>query len=455
MARVVHLAVRARYRLLVLALAAAVFQQVPTESLENDFFTWNTDKPASSHPRPKPARKPAYPAGPPVPDPFPLLSAHPAADVLRAPAVNRGGADEEHYPEATPLLIGFTRNWPQLLQCVVSYVAAGWPPGDIYVVENTGAMRANTEGRLTLQNPFYLNHTQLGMLGVNVLVTPTLLTFAQLQNYFAWTALERNWTEYFWSHQDLIVFSLENEAANASDSSQTYYTLYERCVGVLQYLRQAGIPKWAHHFFAYDHLTLVNRDAILAVGGWDTHIPYYAGDCDMYVRLMWAGYWQGETTVGLILDVATVLDDVGALLRVPGIHAAFAGDPGPEPEQADDADDDEARRRLVERRGETWEHLVAVGYRMEEAKYADGGGWRNTWQLRQTGGQGEPFARDAEGFETGLHMMIDTGRSVFAEKWGHRGCDIARIGIRADDAWQLERDWDPETEGMGHQGGDW
>lgn len=145
-------------------------QQVPTESLENDFFTWNTDKPASSHPRPKPARKPAYPAGPPVPDPFPLLSAHPAADVLRAPAVNRGGADEEHYPEATPLLIGFTRNWPQLLQCVVSYVAAGWPPGDIYVVENTGAMRANTEGRLTLQNPFYLNHTQLGMLGVNVLV---------------------------------------------------------------------------------------------------------------------------------------------------------------------------------------------------------------------------------------------------------------------------------------------
>jgi hypothetical protein len=67
------------------------------------------------------------------------------------------------------LFVGFTRNWPQLLQCVVSYIAAGWPPEDIHVVENTGAMHANREGELTLQNPFYLNHTQLAMLGVKVI----------------------------------------------------------------------------------------------------------------------------------------------------------------------------------------------------------------------------------------------------------------------------------------------
>jgi hypothetical protein len=67
------------------------------------------------------------------------------------------------------LFVGFTRNWPQLLQCVVSYIAAGWPPEDIHVVENTGVMHANREGKLTLQNPFYLNHTQLAMLGVKVI----------------------------------------------------------------------------------------------------------------------------------------------------------------------------------------------------------------------------------------------------------------------------------------------
>ncbi|KAK3387311.1 hypothetical protein B0H63DRAFT_155613 [Podospora didyma] len=448
--------------------------QVPAASLEADFFSWGKEGSEFTSPGPKPPYKPARDPGPPIPDPFPLLSSPQLQSrakrsaLLRAPEVNRPPTPPSHYPEDTPLLIGFTRNWPQLLQCLVSYIAAGWPPEDVYVVENTGVMYANREGRLTLQNPFYLNHTQLEMLGVNILVTPTLLTFAQLQNYFAWTALDRNWTEYFWTHQDLLVFSFEDEAPEtppSDDEEKTYYSLYERCVGVLQYLRQPGIPKWANHFFSYDHLTLVHRDAILEVGGWDTHIPFYATDCDMYVRLMWAGYWQGETTVGIILDVATVLDDVGALFRIPGIKASFAGDPGPEGgELGEDGrpspgprtkEEEKERRKLVGKQGETWHHLVEVGRRMEEAKYTDGGTWRNTWQLRQSGGQGEPFARDAEGFETGLHMMIDTGRSVFAEKWGHRGCDIAKMGVRADDAWKLEKDWDPETEGLGYQGEEW
>jgi hypothetical protein len=57
----------------------------------------------------------------------------------------------------------------------VSYIAAGWPPEDIYVVENTGVMFANKEGKLTLQNPFYLNHTQLELLGVNVIIVSVSL----------------------------------------------------------------------------------------------------------------------------------------------------------------------------------------------------------------------------------------------------------------------------------------
>jgi len=437
---------------------------VPAESLQSDFFSW---KGADWVPGPKPPYKAPREPTPPVPDPFPLLSwnlkASKRSHLLRPPVINR--PPKVHYAEATPLLIGFTRNWPQLLQCVSSYLAAGWPASDIYIVENTGVMYSNLHNKLTLQNPFYLNHTQLAMLGVNVIITPTLLTFAQLQNFYAWTALEQNWEQFFWSHQDVLVFSLENEtypddapmAYNDRGNSPVTYSLYDRAVGVLQFLRKPEAPKWANHFFAYDHLTLVNRDSILDVGGWDTHIPFYATDCDMYVRLMWAGYWQGETEVGLILDVATVMEDVAALFRVPGVKASFKGDPKGEkterkgkqrvltPDKVEDADQE----------GETFEHLVEVAKRMEEAKYMDGNQWRNQWQLSQTGGEGEPFARDFEGFEVGLRMMIDTGRAVFAEKWGHRGCDIAKMNIKLEDAWKLERDWDPETQGLGHEGDEW
>ncbi|KAJ4307245.1 Deoxycytidine kinase 1 [Collariella sp. IMI 366227] len=128
-------------------------------------------------------------SSPPIRDPFPLLSQNPPPkkSLLRPPEINR--PPRHHYPEQTPLFVGFTRNWPLLLQCVVSYIAAGWPAEDIYVVENTGVMLANKERKLSLQNPFYLNHTQLGLLGVNVITTPTLLTFSQLQNFYLWYAL--------------------------------------------------------------------------------------------------------------------------------------------------------------------------------------------------------------------------------------------------------------------------
>lgn len=425
--------------------------EVPAESLQAEFFTW---KGAGFKPGPKPPYKAPREETPPVPDPFPLLSSniHPSklSALLRPPLINR--PPKVHYAESTPLLIGFTRNWPQLLQCISSYIAAGWPASDIYIVENTGVMLSNLHNKLTLQNPFYLNHTQLSLLGVNILITPTLLTFAQLQNYYLWTAIERKWEQFFWSHQDILVFSFENEtfpedsppAYSARGDSPVTYTLYDRAVGVLQFLRRPEAPKWANHFFAYDHLTLVNRDALLSVGGWDTHIPFYATDCDMYVRLMWAGYWQGETEVGIILDVATVLDDIGALFRIPGIQATFQGDPNFSSEDP-----------LPPRDKETFAHLVEVAKRMEEAKYVDGNGWRNMWQLRQTGGEGEPFARDYEGFEIGTRMFIDTGRAVFAEKWGHRGCDIHRMNITAGDAWKLERDWDVEVDGLGYEGDEW
>ncbi|KAF3765977.1 hypothetical protein M406DRAFT_219859, partial [Cryphonectria parasitica EP155] len=396
--------------------------------------------------------KPARETAAPIPDPFPLLSQVP------------------HVPEETPLLIGFTRNWPQLLQCVSSYIAAGWPAEDIYVVENTGVMHANRNGQLTLQNPFYLNHTQLHILGVNVIVTPTLMSFAQLQNFYAWTALERNWTEFFWSHQDVVAFSFEKEFRPHTDDKSIQnanYPLYARAVAILRFLRQPGTPKWANHFFAYDHLTLVHRDAVLDIGGWDTHIPFYATDCDFYLRQKWAGYFQGSTQIGIIIDTSTVLDDFGAFFRIPGIHATFQGDPGPEDQlqqyeggvgvdparQAEFQEREAERKRLVDKEGETVEYLVDISYRMQAVKYIDGGSWRNMWQLRQGGGQGEPFYRDQEGFQIGLDTQIEAGRRVFSEKWGHRGCDI--FDRTAEDAWTLQRDWNVFTEGQGHEGPYW
>jgi hypothetical protein len=113
------------------------------------------------------------------------------------------------------------------------------------------------------------------------------------------------------------------------------------------------------------------------------------------------------------------------------------------------------REGVVKGYVESWERLVGLGEEMVREKYAEGNAWRNRWQVKQRGGEGEPFYRDAEGFETGVRMLIDTGRSVFAEKWGHRGCDLDRIGVRGEDAWRLERDWDEETEGMGYEGGSW
>lgn len=438
-------------------------QPAPMDPLTKEFMSWRDDE--TYDPQPKPPPKPARETAPPIPDPFPLLSQTPVEEVrkkLVVPGINR--PPRVHVPEETPLLIGFTRNWPQLLQCVSSYIAAGWPAEDIHVVENTGVMHANRDGRLTLQNPFYLNHTQLAILGVSVIETPTLMSFAQLQNFYAWIALERNWTEYFWSHQDVVAFSFEKEFRPHTDdksTKNTNYSLYARAVAILRFLRQPGTPKWANHFFAYDHLTLVHRDAVLDVGGWDTHIPFYATDCDFYLRQKWSGFFQGSTQIGIIIDTSTVLDDFGAFFRIPGIHATFQGDPGPEDMLAEDdpmkqmelEEREAARKRLVDKEGETVEYLVDISYRMQAVKYIDGGSWRNAWQLRQGGGEDEPFYRDQEGFQIGLDMQIEVGRRVFSEKWGHRGCDI--FDRTADDAWRLQRDWNIFREGQGHEGPYW
>jgi len=85
--------------------------------------------------------------------------------------------------------------------------------------------------------------------------------------------------------------------------------------------------------------------------------------------------------------------------------------------------------------------LVHTLDRMQHSKVTSSSG-RNTWQSRQSGGQGEPFYRDPQGFETAIQMTIEHGRAVYREKWGHRDCDIYQVGLRAGDAWRVEKDWE-------------
>jgi hypothetical protein len=67
---------------------------------------------------------------------------------------------------------------------------------------------------------------------------------------------------------------------------------------------------------------------------------------------------------------------------------------------------------------------------------------RNTWQLGQHGGQGEPFHYAAAGLAEALDLVTETGREVFRRKWGHRDCDlITGAGLKFEDAWMVERDW--------------
>jgi len=173
---------------------------------------------------------------------------------------------------------------------------------------------SNAKGLLSLQNPFFLNHTRLHLLGVNIIVTPTLLTFAQLQNFYIHQSIERGWKQYFWGHMDIVALSFEdkfvvggeekagNEQEKVEGGAGTdgdvkkndeevgkykdFKSLYMNCV---QALREATVKdegsdeerRWAMRWFNYDKLALVNVAGFVEIGAWDTQIPYYMTDCDL------------------------------------------------------------------------------------------------------------------------------------------------------------------------------
>ncbi|KAK1516842.1 uncharacterized protein CCOS01_12391 [Colletotrichum costaricense] len=429
----------------------------------------------TSTPTPKPKYKPQPTWTPsPVKDPFPLLSSGMPPPV---PSWNRPEKPNVYHKysltTAPPLMIGFTRSWPMLLQTVVGYITAGWPAEQIYVVENTGVHDSNARGRLSLQNPFYLNYTQLHMLGVHVMRTPVLLNFAQLQNFFITVAKEKPWSYYFWSHMDAFVLSSEEGIPGVSGAVGTpeYQTIYELAVKELNETMRSD-HKWGARFFAYDHLALVNPRAYEDVGGFDTFIPYYMTDCDMHWRLEEAGWSIKEAQAGIVQDVASVLDDLRVLYREGEVPEGFGfTDPNPPqskvlgevpleddkrslpvPDAVPELDEtgapvDDAADGVEEDSTTAVDPLTSfrrlhrISQDMFNHKHADRE--RNTWQLGQRGGDPrEPYSYDALGFQIGIDVMTEAGRETFRRKWGHRGCDFGAAGLRPSDAWKVEKDWE-------------
>lgn len=377
--------------------------------------------------RPRPSIDTLTTIGPPlspISDNFPLLAHYRPPPI---PFWNQLPPNTTTLP--TPLLIGFTRNWPLLQQTLVSYLTAGWPASQIYIIDNTGTQTSNRRGLLTIQNPFYLNYTRLTtVFNVTVVETPTLLTFAQLQNYFLWHASERGWDYFFWSHMDAVALSDESFTVE-----HEYKGLYAR---VLDVLEETLVPafgakqKWALRFFAYDHLTLVNTAASLDVGGWDPFISYYLSDCDMYGRLGMAGYKTDSPDVGRIYDIATSLEDLLVLYRRTG--------------KADDSNHTDAHELLpaapdtfplAERMDDSYFRLREQLDAMDHWKN-DNVERRNTWQMIQKGGQGEPFYYEPKGFQRGVEMANENGRNVYYAKWGGDTCAIRGKGLKKEDAWK-------------------
>ncbi|KAI4208396.1 MAG: hypothetical protein LQ348_000162 [Seirophora lacunosa] len=387
----------------------------------------------SPPPKPTPLYKPKAEPRPNVVDNFPrAASAKSPSDLPRIPPWNQ--PPTPHVQDKTPLFIGFTRNWRLLQQVVVSYITAGWPPEDIYVVDNSGVMQSNQKGLLSLQNPFYLDYGRFTkLLGINVLTTPTLLTFAQLQNFMTFTAVEKDWEHYFWAHMDSPVVSDEEY----EEEGGPYKSLYMRAVTVMRQTMEPEYGPLAARWFSYDKLALVRTQAYVDVGGWDTLIPFYMGDCDMHERLWMKNFTIEDAKAGLVYDVASAVDDLEIFYRRNSTKVKRE-------DAAQQAGDSAALGVKADGRSSPEYHeLLRMLDEMQRSKNEDQRG-RNTWQSAQQGGYGEPFYRDSAGFEQGISMTMNFGRDVFEAKWGRGPCNIREAGLGEDDAWRVVPGWEKE-----------
>lgn len=308
----------------------------------------------------------------------------------------------------TPLFIGFTRNQDVLEQCVLSYIAAGWARDDIIIVDNSGTMDANSKQQLSRDNPFFLDYALYrSRYGVGILQTPTLLSFAQLQNFYLRIALTESWPIFFWSHMDVVVLS--------DETASPYKSYYSRVLDVLHATRHSPAgDKWAVKFFAYDYLTLVNVEAARTIGQWDVFIPYYATDCDYYSRSGMHGYTKSGVSAGHVFDVSHTIHNFRTKL--------FPYDASEQP----------GSKRYHELKTEleaaqSYKNTVKDTMR---GPYQD---TRNSWQDKMKGGQGEPWTYDSKGFRDMWWHTAEDGRTRYARKWGTMECRLDAHGYTLED----------------------
>ncbi|KAK0382945.1 hypothetical protein NLU13_8861 [Sarocladium strictum] len=396
---------------------------------------------------------------PPVKDPF-----HSLATSKEAPPIPEWNQPKHELhvkydlEYAPPLFIGFTRSWPMLLQTVVSYITAGWPANQIYVIENTGVQRANAKGQLTLQNPFYMNHESLNKLGVNIVQAPVLMSFAQLQNYYMYLSHQYQWPYYYWSHQDVIALSYEDGQVGltAKAHEEGYKTIYELALEELNRTLGTG-ERWGQRLFSFDNFALVNREAFEDVGGWDNFIPYYMTECDMHSRLLMGNWTIKDAHAGIINDVGSILDDLRVLYRDESIEPSYS-DLNPSkptlnkrdaaPVDMKSAETSSLQKRAVapDTPGEPssityFRKLQRMTAHMQKFKRESKN--RQNWLGGQRGGKDEPFYYHSRGIQQGIDVLTAAGKEVFAEKWGHRGCDlVSGAGLKLEDQWRVARDWE-------------
>jgi len=289
----------------------------------------------------------------------------------------------------TPLFIGFSQNWPLLQQALISLLTAGWPASDIYIVDNTGTMQSNLRGNLSPNNPSYLPYDRLlNIFEVNVINTPTELSFAQYQNFLLYEALQRELEYYFWAHMDIVVLS--DEVVEGE-----YQSFYRRALSDFR----SGLESkhsWAVRFYSYDRLALVSTSALDALGGWDTSIPYYPSDCDLNIRMDQAGYRNPSPYIGQFYDVHK---------STPDLEAFYHAQPG----------------------SAIWHDLRN---QFSIFMYQKNKHERNTWQW-YWGGEDEPYSYNSKAAQWVRSTMIDEGRKVFKRKWGTTQCRPDTRELRA------------------------
>lgn len=198
-----------------------------------------------------------------------------------------------------PIFIPFV-NRPDLLEKAVSSV----PPSDKWqaiVINNSG-------GDVDVSCP--------------VVIPSVPLAFAQTQNFMLSIAQMRGCPFYLFLHSD----------AEAGEGTVLRLVAHAQALTTQK-------RKWGVIFTAYDALAAFNTEAFQAVGGWDTHLPWYFSDNDVYRRLRLAGYEMVESGLPVKHEPSQTIKNDPFLNHINGItfpiyaryyNEKWGGEPGHE-----------------------------------------------------------------------------------------------------------------------------